>query len=313
MPLPKALPPIFPLSSWKQVPKHRAHWIAKQKFADQIAEKIGRNVIRDKVILDCLPGIGLHTRSFLQCEPKKIICVEPRVPLYDELTKLSEADPRVVPFRADPYAYRTTQKLLQDEYLGSLPIREKTHVNEDLLVVVTVYKTDAHRMYINYAINDIGESLDFQKFGRVRICTICPVDFGKKFLAPIKSRYRTSTSVIAQAYSDIELIEEIPEEGMYPQDNYQVLMFTPKLLESKVPQHVFQFVIRTLFNKKTAPINKAVKSLSPGLDHHLSKLTWDTSVPVRDLEVEQIEEVAYYFNQDPFRDIYMRKENLPKE
>ncbi|KAK9728204.1 hypothetical protein K7432_001207 [Basidiobolus ranarum] len=314
MSLPKSLPPILPLASWKLIPKQRAHWIARPEYAESLVDKIGKDIIKDKVIIDCLPGVGLHTRAFLKYEPKKILCVEPRIPLYDEFVKLSEVEPRIVPLRWDPFSYKTTEKLLGPEYLGNLPIRSKEKVNEDLLLMATVYKSDPHRMYINYAINDIGESLDFQKFGRVRICVICPADVTKKFMAPAKSRYRTSTSVITQAYSDVELIEDFPENAMYPALHYQALMVTPKIIHAKaVPQYVFQFVVRSLYNKKTAPLNKAVKSLSPGLDQHLSKLTWDVTLPVRDLEVEQIEEVAYYFNQDPFRDTYMRKENLPKE
>ncbi|KAG1452423.1 hypothetical protein G6F56_007824 [Rhizopus delemar] len=141
-----------------------------------------------------------------------------------------------------------------------------------------------------------------QMFGRVPMAFWIPDQLLTKFIAGPGDKNRCKMSVVAEGCADVKVLYTTLPKEVYPETIYHLVSIVP-FEKSKINADwdVFEYVLKHLFVIRKQPLKTMVKTLGPGAEIILGRLSFDVNIPIRDLSAEQLGEVARKFDEWPLR------------
>ncbi|KZV82510.1 S-adenosyl-L-methionine-dependent methyltransferase [Exidia glandulosa HHB12029] len=300
---PPTFAPLPPAPVWHATfgsPRDRV-WLHNFETATAVAEGFLRDVTTPKTIVEAYPGAGILTRALLQHPPsvvQKIIVLEDNEKCLPILKQLEEADPRVVVVPQSGFEWATYAAL---EAAG--------HMKD---VQVKPWKDEAALQWIAHIPQSVrGEQLMSQlfrasperawlfKYGRVRMSCILAEGLHERVRAKWGAKARCKLSIIASATCDID--DAVPYESLRPAPSHfhppakttktskasnvhqAAANFTPMVnqLIAKGDIDKWDYILRSMFIRKTNSLRKVLPSLCPGAENLLDLMSMP-SIPEAD-------------------------------
>ncbi|CAO0790720.1 unnamed protein product [Mucor circinelloides] len=299
----------FPtLAEWSKSFRHRSSTapratLGNHKIAALGLKQLNLPNVKNMTAVEIYPGLGAWTSALKDKGFKRVLALEP-VPSYNKwITGLSEQSKGVVEvLKKDGYEWETYMDLRQPEYLGSLEDKDWTHVHPHILFTGTLPKGSRGEQLLAQFTTCIVNKMAMHTLGRVQMAFWMPDTLYQKFVAPPKNHIRCKMSVIAEACADVKLVCSTEPEDMYPNGQYHLLHIVP-FAESNIKSQwdVFEYVLKHLFVMQKQPLTHMVKTLGPGADIILGRLSFDPNILIGEMTAVQLDEVATKFDQWPLR------------
>ncbi|KAI9298931.1 hypothetical protein K502DRAFT_361935 [Neoconidiobolus thromboides FSU 785] len=273
--------------------KKKRRYFIDEEEASRVTEVIGKDKIKDKIILEFLPGPGLMTRQFLNHGCKSLIPLEPSssfIEIYEELEKVAN-----IPVLHEHFNLRTSSKLYNLLYDVSKSNRNKIiidnvpfeNVHPDLLFFgIMSGISESFQFY--YFITHFLESREgFFSYGRFPLYTLCAPEV-------IKSYNQTSLLGFAlKAMGQMEYQFSLNKDSFIPKNGFDLVKFIPSPTPNiKSPFSTFFYVTTCLMHRKSQLIANCLESIAPGVSMMKKNLTFDTKKKCIALTMEELDQIT---------------------
>ncbi|KAI8335400.1 ribosomal RNA adenine dimethylase-domain-containing protein [Chlamydoabsidia padenii] len=318
------VPKIPSLATWnKTFRKKGAMKVPRCTLADLDAAESGfkslqqqtkwtRAEMDDMTVVEINPGLGAWTSALYNGGFNSIYSLEP-VPSYMKLLEdlAGKSQGAIMPLKKDGYDWKTYVELKDQAYLGPLISSDWSKVNPNIFFTGTLPKSSKGEQLLAQFATCIVNKMALHSMGRIQMALWMPDQLYQKFTAPPGAHTRCKMSVVTEACADIKPIYSTDPTAVYPNTQYHlvhIIPFSKKKLEAE--WDVFEYVLKHIFVMQRQPISKMVKTLGPGADIILGRLSFDTNTLVGDMTAEQIDEVAVKFDQWPLRPRVLFEDSL---
>ncbi|CAO3589872.1 unnamed protein product [Absidia cylindrospora] len=229
--------------------------------------------------------------------------LEPSIPYLNEMQALAnESDGSIIPLKKDGYDWKTYVELKEDAYLGQYINPDWSEVHPNILFTGTLPKSAKGEQLLAQFATCIVNKMALHSIGRIQMALWIPDQLYQKFTAAPGSKERCKMGVVSEACADINLIYSPSPESVYLNNSYHLVHIVPNVETNiKAEWDVFEYVLKHIFVMQKQPLNKMVRTLGPGADIILGRLSFDSNILVGNMSACQIDEVAIKFDQWPLR------------
>ncbi|ORZ20720.1 ribosomal RNA adenine dimethylase-domain-containing protein [Absidia repens] len=264
--------------------------------------------------VEIYPGLGVWTSALFNGGFNSIYSLEPNVPYYKQIKSLADKSEGVIrPLKKDGYDWETYVELKDKAYLGSLMTRAWNKVNQNIFFTGTLPKSSKGEQLLAQFATCIVNKMALHSMGRIPMALWIPDQLYEKFTASRGSKARCKMSVVTEACAEIDLIYSTQSNAMYPKELYHLVYILPRpIVKIKADWDVFEYVLKHLFVMQRFSLNKVVRTLGPGADIILDRLSFDTNIQICDMTAEQIDQVAIKFDQWPLRPQVLIEDSNPR-
>ncbi|KAF9547019.1 Mitochondrial transcription factor 1 [Mortierella hygrophila] len=309
-PLFRSLSPLISTDLWPTVFKaSRARGQLRVSVMTEDAANLAAAAMKfeahpNRSVLEIFSGPGQLTRSMYLAGAKKIVTVENGEMFQSSLKKLEdESKGTIKNYNMNPLSDPF------DELLGpkvnaipDLVPQDWENIQSNVLLVGTIPNSTLGEKCLHDLLTASTEKMGIFKYGRVEMYIFMFKDAAKRLIAPPGTPSRNRVSVLAEAAAEMTQIMRPGDTHFHLPYDYELVHFAPhKVPKLDVSMEVFDFCLRSLFTSKSNPLNKVIKLLGPGADILLKRLSFDHSIKVKHMSLEQLNEVALKFEQWPLR------------
>ncbi|CAO3628347.1 unnamed protein product [Cunninghamella blakesleeana] len=283
--------------------------IADTKLAESAFEELQKQTNwtskekKNMTVIEINPGLGVWTSALFNGGFKKIYTLEPAHPYFEHVKELADASKgAIIPLKKDGYKWETYVELKGKEYLGDVIDTNWEYVHPNIFFTGTLPKSSKGEQLLAQFATCIVNKMALHSMGRIQMALWIPDVLLNKFISPPKDPNRCKMGVVTEACADVKVLCSTNLNSVYPQNLYHLVHIVP-IEKPKITADwdVFEYVIKHIFVMQKQPLNKMVRTLGPGADIILKRLSFDPSIPVGEMTVEQINEVAIKFDQWPLR------------
>ncbi|CEP13273.1 hypothetical protein [Parasitella parasitica] len=250
-----------------------------------------------------IAGLGTWTMTLKDNGFKRVIALEP-VPAYNHwITGLSEQSKGIVEvLKKDGYDWETYIGLKEPQYLGELENKDWTHVHPGIFFTGTLPKGSRGEQLLAQFMTCITNKMALFTMGRIQMALWIPDSLFYKITAAPGTNARCKMSVIAEACADVMPICSTGPKDVYPHGEYHLVHIIP-FAESQIKSQwdVFEYVLKHLFVMQKKPLSHMVRTLGPGADIILGRLSFDPQILIGTMTAMQLDEVATKFDEWPLR------------
>ncbi|OAD69728.1 hypothetical protein PHYBLDRAFT_182846 [Phycomyces blakesleeanus NRRL 1555(-)] len=256
-----------------------------------------------KVAVDIYPGIGVWSAVLANNGFKKVYSLEPLPTYFKYMEELaSQSDNSIIPMKIDGYDWEAYNTLKTSEYLGGMENSDWSKINPNILFTGMLPMTSKGEQLMAQLATCINNKMSLYTMGRIEMAMWIPDTLYTKITSAPGSSTRCKMSVVIEACAEIKTIYSTPDTAIYPNNKYHLVHFVP-FEKSKLNSDwdVFEYVLKHLFVMQRQPLQKMVKTLGPGAEIILKRLSFDPSILVGQMTAEQLDQVAVKFDQWPLR------------
>ncbi|KAI9027573.1 ribosomal RNA adenine methyltransferase KsgA/Erm [Phycomyces nitens] len=279
------------------------HTLSDYSFAEKGLQSLNLKNLEKKVAVEIYPGLGVWSNALVNNGFKRVYCLEPYAPYFKHLEELgSKSEDSIIPMKLDGYEWEVYSKLKEPQYLGGIETPDWSKINPNIFFTGTLPMTSRGEQLMAQLASCINNKMALYTMGRIEMAMWMPDILYTKLISPPGSSTRCKMSVVIEACADIKTVYSIPETAVYPNTKYHLVHLVP-FENSKINANwdVFEYVLKHLFVMQRQPLKKMVKTLGPGADIILKRLSFDPSILVGQMTIEQIDQVAVKFDQWPLR------------
>ncbi|ORZ14118.1 ribosomal RNA adenine dimethylase-domain-containing protein [Absidia repens] len=309
------VPKVPALSAWSKKFRNKgAARTPRCTLADQVAADTGFEKLRqhtrwsdaamdNMTVVEINPGLGVWTSALFNGGFNKIYSLEPNVNYLHEIQALAdESDGSIIPLKKDGYDWKTYVELKDNTYLGKYINPDWSKVHPNILFTGTLPKSAKGEQLLAQFATCIVNKMALHSIGRIQMALWIPDQLYQKFTAAAGSKERCKMGVVSEACADINLIYSPSPESVYLNNSYHLVHIVPNNKANiKAEWDVFEYVLKHIFVMQKQPLNKMVRTLGPGADIILGRLSFDSNILVGNMSASQIDEVAIKFDQWPLR------------
>ncbi|OBZ87605.1 Mitochondrial transcription factor 1 [Choanephora cucurbitarum] len=277
--------------------------IGAQSIAELGIKQLNLFNVKNMTVVEIYPGLGAWTSAIKNVGFKRVLSLEPQPVYYNWMQQYSETTDGVVEvLKKDGYDWDTYQDLRAPEYLGQLERKDWSEIHPEILFTGIIPKGSKGEQLLAQFTQCIVLKMAMHSLGRIQMAFWLPDQLFQKFIAPPSATTRCKMSVLAEASSEVRLICSTDPKDMYPNGQYHLVQILP-LEEShiKCQWDVFEYVLKHLFVMQRKPLSHMVKTLGPGADIILKRLSFDPSIIIGEMTAAQLDEVARKFDEWPLR------------
>ncbi|KAG2192502.1 hypothetical protein INT47_005067 [Mucor saturninus] len=259
--------------------------------------------VNDMTAVEIYPGLGVWTRALKDIGFKRVISLEPQV-LYNHWMEgmAQESNGVLEVLKKDGYDWEAYNELKDPKYIGNMETKDWTEVHPDVLFTGTLPKGSRGEQLLAQFATCIVNKMAMHTLGRIQMAFWVPDTLYQKFVAPPRNHIRCKMSVIAEASADVKLICSTEPDDMYPSSLYHLIHIVPFEKSQITAQwDVFEYVLKHLFVMQKKSLKHMVKTLGPGADIILPRLSFDSNILVGQMTAAQLNEVALKFDEWPLR------------
>ncbi|KAI8059100.1 ribosomal RNA adenine methyltransferase KsgA/Erm [Gongronella butleri] len=259
--------------------------------------------MKDMTSLELYPGLGVWTSAVYNGGIHRIYGLEPVKPYLEHLNDWTKpAADSITMLKNDGYNWQTYIDLKDEKYLGSLVDTDWSRPHPRLLFTGMIPKSSIGEQLLAQFATCIINKMALHSFGRVQMALWLPDPLLKKFMSEPGSSARCKMGVVTEACADVSVIHTLDESCVFPHNVYHLVHVTP-FTESKLKSDwdVFEYVLRHIAVMPKQSLVKMVRTLGPGADIILGRLSFDPNILVGDMTATQLDEVAIKFDQWPLR------------
>ncbi|KAF7724394.1 Mitochondrial transcription factor 1 [Apophysomyces ossiformis] len=274
--------------------------------AAQALAKLNIRNPQETTVVELYPGLGVWTAALFNANFKRIITLEPHAQYFQQVEQIAQQSNGVIEaLKKDGYDWDTYVELKKPEYLGQLINTDWTEIHPNILFTGTLPKAAKGEQLLAQFATCIINKMAIHSMGRIQMALWIPDALYKKyqkFVAPPGSSARCKMGAVTEACAQVKVIATTNETCVYPNNEYHLVHITPfasKIIKSQ--WDVFEYVLKHLFVMQKQPLSKMIKTLGPGADIILGRLSFDPSIAIGQMTVKQIDEVAIKFDQWPLR------------
>ncbi|KAF8942348.1 Mitochondrial transcription factor 1 [Haplosporangium gracile] len=309
-PLFRSLSPLISTDLWPTVYKaSRARGqirvsVMTEDAANLAAASMKFETHPNRSVLEIFPGPGQLTRSMYLAGAKKVVAVENGDAFQSSLKKLEEeSGGKIKNYNMNPLSDPF------DDLLGpkinaipDLVPQEWENIQSNVMLVGTIPNSTLGEKCLHELLMASNGKMGIFKYGRVEMFMFMFKDAAKRLIAPPGTPSRNRVSVLAEAAAEMTQLMRPGAAHFHLPYDYELVRFIPhKVPKLNVSMEVFDFCLRSLFTNKSNPLNKVIKLLGPGAEILLKRLSFDHSIKVKHMTLEQLNEVALKFEQWPLR------------
>ncbi|KAF9366418.1 Dimethyladenosine transferase 1, mitochondrial [Mortierella sp. NVP85] len=269
---------------------------------DLAAQKIQ---IGGRSIIELYPGPGQLTRSMLLAGANKIMTVDNGDTYQSSLQALvdsSQGRIHHLPWNpiSDPYDELVINP--KNQAIPGLKTQPWDKVHSELMIVGSLPDTTLGEKVLVDLMLASMERIGIFSLGRIEMFMFCNKDTVKRLLATPGSVSRHKVAVYTEGSSTVTSIMRPGRENFHFPSDYELIHVVPHekpKLETNL--EIADYCLRNLFGSRSHPLNKVIKLLGPGAEILLGRLSFDTSIRVKYMTIEQLNEVAVKFAQWPLR------------
>ncbi|RKP13714.1 S-adenosyl-L-methionine-dependent methyltransferase [Piptocephalis cylindrospora] len=304
----------------------RGRFVASQVLADQITAHLELDTVPGgRTVLEYYPGPGLLTKTMLDAGARGVIGLQP-----DEHSRkfLEGKDDRVcmikhlVRYKGKGFALNPVYCLPTKDtpaFKGGGEYSSPMDNGKDLpWIQVEPWDIPQPSSIITGVIDQSSKGMDsvmlqhlhyirerahFHMYGRLDAIVLVRRRTSETLRANPGNRTRSMLSIHANCLVDIELLGRVPANHVHPPLEMDLLKISPKThCRMKTDMEIFTRCIKTLMARKTVPLNKSIRLLGAGAEALLKQIPFDAkSVNATDLTIEQLDELAYAFENWRYR------------
>ncbi|KAG0261291.1 Mitochondrial transcription factor 1 [Actinomortierella ambigua] len=273
--------------------------------------------LRVSVMSEDAAGPGQWTRSMAMRGANKVITVEPHPSFQASLKTLQDAsEGRIVQIQHNPFFEPVEDLLLHPKngVLNDIRPQSWDNVHTDLVLAGSIPHSMQGEKFLQDLIMSSIEREGIFRLGRVEMFFFCYKDTIKKLSAAPGEMQRHRLGLITEAAMDLKTLYKPGISHFYLPYDYQLLHIVPHSkpkLESSL--ETLDFCLRSLFAQKSKPLDKVIKLLAPGADILLNRLSFDTNIRIKDMTLDQFNEVALKFDQWPLRPDTLHEDMILQE
>ncbi|KAG0188716.1 Mitochondrial transcription factor 1 [Apophysomyces sp. BC1034] len=258
---------------------------------------------QDTTVVELYPGLGVWTAALVNANFKRIITLEPHTQYFNKIEDLAKDSQGIVEaWKKDGYDWEAYVELKKPEYLGKLVNTDWTNVHPNILFTGTLPKSAKGEQLLAQFTTCIINKMAMHSMGRIQMALWIPDQLYKKFVAPPGSSSRCKMGAVTEACANVEVITTTSPTCVYPNNDYHLVHITPFAQKLTTSQwDVFEYVLKHLFVMQKQPLSKMIKTLGPGADIILGRLSFDPKIAIGQMTAKQIDEVAVKFDQWPLR------------
>ncbi|KAG0212905.1 hypothetical protein BGX28_005367 [Mortierella sp. GBA30] len=278
--------------------------VMTETAADMAAKEMQIHSNPHRSIIEIFSGPGQLTRSMALAGANKIIAVENGESFQSSLEMLERSsEGRIQHVPMNPLTDNYDEIL--DPAKGAIPgLRPQTwdKVHSDLMLVGSIPNSVMGERILHDLLASSVERMGIFRMGRVEMYMFCYKDAIKRLVAAPGTPSRNRVTLLAEAAVEITPLMRPGITHFHLPYDYQLLRLVPHekpKLESSM--EVMDFCLRSLFTNKSHALNKVIKLLGPGAEILLGRLSFDHSIKVKHMTLEQLNEVALKFEQWPLR------------
>ncbi|GBB92148.1 hypothetical protein RclHR1_19700006 [Rhizophagus clarus] len=251
-------------------------------------------------IIEISPGRGFLTYALLHhTNARKIIALEKDKKLALELSILAEeSNGRLEVINTDIWEWKTYDMLKY--HLSDVKVHPWEEVHPSLISSVHLPNTSKGDILMNKLISNCHNKCGLHHFGRSRMNFITPAKAAEKLLAKKGESQRHKIKIELEAVTITEV---------------QCVLFgiTPRVESSvQAPWVTFEYVIKALTTRKNAKLIEMLGTLGAGANILAEKLSFNADIPVRNMTVENYNEVTVLFDNWAFKPKQLDDDFLPK-
>ncbi|CAO3645893.1 unnamed protein product [Mucor hiemalis] len=253
--------------------------------------------------VELYPGLGVWTTALRDNGFKRVISLEPQTVYHHWMEGLAQKSDGVVEvLKKDGYEWETYNDLKVPQYIGDMGNTDWSIVHPKIFFTGTLPKGSRGEQLLAQFTTCIVNKMAMHTLGRIQMAFWVPDPLYRKLVAPPKDHIRCKMSVIAEASADVKLICSTAPEDMYPHGEYHLVHIVPFEKSHITAQwDVFEYVLKHLFVMQKKSLKHMVKTLGPGADIILGRLSFDSSILIGEMTAKQLDEVAVKFDQWPLR------------
>ncbi|CAG8754399.1 17954_t:CDS:2 [Cetraspora pellucida] len=272
------------------------------------------NIPNNATVIEINSGLGFLTHALLNnTNVKRIIALENDKDCVENLGQLAEESSgrlEVIQAENNIVSRFASNKLevictwLQKEKLADMQIYPWEEVHPSLVSIFHLPDKMSGDYLLNQIMQDFYNRSGFQAYGRVRTNLFMPAYLYEKNMAMLGEIKRCKQGVIMESLANIDILRVIPERAYTPKSINVLLSLTPQAQPKlKAQFDVFEYVLRHVLSKKSAPLCDTISTLGAGAESLIKNLSFDSQILVKDISVEQFIELAQIFEQWPFRPV----------
>ncbi|GAA5797175.1 hypothetical protein HPULCUR_002554 [Helicostylum pulchrum] len=249
-----------------------------------------------------IAGLGVWTKAMKDIGFKRVITLEPQHMYFTWLEGMSKGVSGLDVLKKDGYDWEAYNDLKDPKYIGELENKDWSKVHPDILFTGTLPKGSRGEQLLAQFTTCVVNKMAMHSLGRIQMAFWIPDTLYQKYVAPPKNHIRCKMSVIAEACAKVELICTTAPDDMYPSSLYHLISIVPYEKSVITAQwDVFEYVLKHLFVMQKRPLKHMVKTLGPGADIILGRLSFDPNILIGEMTAEQLNEVTVKFDQWPLR------------
>ncbi|KAG0292614.1 Dimethyladenosine transferase 2, mitochondrial [Linnemannia gamsii] len=258
----------------------------------------------NRSVLEIFPGPGQLTRAMYLAGAKNIVTVENGDTFQSSLKKLEEeSEGKIKNYNINPLSDPFDDLLgPKTNAIPDLVPQEWENIQSNMLLVGTIPNSTLGEKCLLDLLTASNEKMGIFKYGRVEMFMFMFKDAAKRLIAPPGTPARNRVSVLAEAAAEMTQLMRPGATHFHLPYDYELVHIVPhKIPKLDVSIEVFDFCCRSLFTNKSNPLNKVIKLLGPGAEILLKRLSFDHSIKIKHMTLEQLNEVAVKFEQWPLR------------
>ncbi|KAF9585157.1 Mitochondrial transcription factor 1 [Lunasporangiospora selenospora] len=269
-----------------------------------------------KNIIELYAGPGQLTRSMALAGANKVVAVENGEYFKSSLQSLVEhSEGRVQHLQEHPVADPFDELLNPSKgYLPKLESQPRDKIHSGLAIVGSIPNSTFGEKHLLDLITASIEQMGPFRLGRIEMFMFVSKETLQKFRTPPGTPQRQRLTLLSEAAVELK---ELLRPGMHhfhlPYDYHLVHIVPHEKAKIDIPVDVFDYCLRSLFTNKSNQLNKTIKLLGPGADILLGRLSFDTTVKIKHMTLEQLNEVAVKFDQWPLRPAVLYEDMIMHE
>ncbi|KAI8054274.1 S-adenosyl-L-methionine-dependent methyltransferase [Syncephalis plumigaleata] len=291
--------------NWKTVyesaKRIKRNCLADPDYADYFVNQFlgGEANIRNKTVLEYMPGPGVLTKSLLRHNAKGVIVLEYEPNFLQTNINLAKQHSKdmltVLPYHSSMTvdAWRSSNGIF-----GKIPKTNWNTLRSDLLVT-GMLNMGRFQILSRFLHNILARQHIFH-FGRVEAIVVCDektietaqVELGHKDCRPL--------SIWTRGSATIEVLDDhVPNDVFWLKvaTPLKVIRITP-LVEPLLfaSPEVLHYVMTMLFTRKRQPLSTAIRSLAPDAIELLDDFQGDPNILVYQMTMEQVNQITVKFD-----------------